>query len=122
MTPARRAKDPRSFLPLTPRAFQVMLALAPGPLHGYALIQEVARLTDQLIVMRTGTLYLLVQRLRDQDLIEPTDERPPVEEDDERRQYYVLTDLGRTVLDAEVQRLRSVMASVRKQGLHWGKS
>ena len=122
MTPARRAKDPRSFLPLTPRAFHVMLALAPRPLHGYGLIQEVARLTDQLIVMRTGTLYLLLQRLRDQDLIEATDERPPVEEDDERRQYYVMTDLGRTVLDAEVQRLRSVMASVRKQGLHWGKS
>ena len=122
MTPARRARDPRSFLPLTPRACQVMLALAPGPLHGYALIQEVARLTDQLIVMRTGTLYLLLQRLRDQELIAPTDERPPAEDDDERRQYYVLTDLGRDVLDAEVQRLRGVMASVRKQGLHWRKS
>ena len=122
MTPGRRARDPRSFLPLTPRAMQVMLALAPGPLHGYALIQEVARLTDQLIVMRTGTLYLLLQRLRDQALIEPTDERPPADEDDERRHYYVLTQLGREVLDAEVQRLRGVMASVRKQGLHWGKS
>ena len=122
MTPMPRTRDPRGFLPLTARAFQVMLALAPGPLHGYALIQEVARLTDQLIVMRTGTLYLLLQRLRDQELIEPTDERPPAEEDDERRQYYVLTELGRAVLDAEVQRLRAVMASVRKQGLHWGKS
>jgi len=121
MKHARRDRDPRSFLPVTPRALQVMLALAPGPLHGYALIQEVARLTERVIVMRTGTLYLLLRRLCDQDLIEPTDERPAAEDDDERRQYYVLTTLGREVLDAEVQRLRTVMAAVRRQGLHWGK-
>ena len=117
----RRPRDPRSFLPLTPRALQVMLALAPGPLHGYALIQEVARLTERVIVMRTGTLYLLLRRLCDQGLIEPSDERPPANEDDQRRQYYVLTSLGRSVLDAEVQRLRTVMTAVRRQGLHWGK-
>jgi DNA-binding PadR family transcriptional regulator len=117
----RPARDPRSFLPLTPRAFEVMLALAPGPLHGYAVIQEVARLSEGVIVMRTGTLYLLLQRLRGQGLIEPTDERPPARDDDERRQYYVLTSLGRSVLEAEVQRLRVVMGAARRQGLHWGK-
>ena len=98
------------------------VALAPRPLHGYALIQEVARLTEGVIVLRTGTLYLLLRRLRDQGLIEGTDERPSADEDDDRRVYYVLTDLGRAVVEAEVQRLRTVVAVVRRQGLFWGKS
>jgi len=72
----RRTRDPRGFLPLTPRVFQVMLALAPKPLHGYAVIQEVSRLTEGVIVLRTGTLYLLLRRLRDQSLIEESDDRP----------------------------------------------
>ena len=99
-----------------------MLALAPKPLHGYAVIQEVSRLTEGVIVLRTGTLYLLLRRLRDQSLIEESDDRPRADEDDDRRVYYVLTDLGRTVMEAEVQRLRTLVAVVRRQGLFWGKS
>ena len=118
----RLARDPRSFLPLTPRVFQVMLALAPKPLHGYALIQEVARLTEGVITLRTGTLYLLLRRLRTQGLIEESADRPGVDDDDDRRVYYVLTELGRAVAEAEVQRLRTVVAVVRRQGLFWGKS
>jgi len=118
----RRLREPRSFLPLTPRVFQVMLALAPKPLHGYAIIQEVSRLTEGVITLRTGTLYLLLRRLRDQGLIEESADRPHADEDDDRRVYYVLTDLGRAVVEAEVQRLRTVVAVVRRQGLFWGKS
>jgi DNA-binding PadR family transcriptional regulator len=118
----RPARDARSFLPLTPRVFQVMLALAPKPLHGYAIIQEVSRLTEGLIVLRTGTLYLLLRRLRQQHLIEVSGDRPDEDEDDDRRIYYSLTDLGRAVVEAEVQRLRIVVAVVRRQGLFWGKS
>jgi len=118
----KRPRDPRSFLPLTPRVFQVMLALAPKPLHGYAIIQEVARLTEGVIALRTGTLYLLLRRLRTQGLIEESDTRPHADEDDDRRVYYVLTALGRAVVEAEVQRLRTVVAFVRRQGLFWGKS
>ena len=65
---------------------------------------------------------LLLRRLRDQRLIEESDDRPQAEEDDDRRVYYVLTDLGRAVVEAEVQRLRTVVAVVRRQGLFWGKS
>ena len=122
MTKDRRVSDPRRFLPLTPRVFQVMLALAPKPLHGYAIIQEVTRLTEGVIVLRTGTLYLLLRRLRDQGLIEESKDRPSADEDDDRRIYYVMTELGRAVVEAEVQRLRTVVAVVRRQGLFWGKS
>lgn len=108
------SRDPRSFLPLTPRVYHVLLALADGPLHGYGVILAVQQLTENVIVMRTGTLYILVRRLLDQRLIEECDERPGPDEDDERRRYYRLTELGRSVLEAESLRLQSVVAAARR--------
>jgi DNA-binding PadR family transcriptional regulator len=109
------ARDPRSYLPLTPRVFQVLLALAEGPLHGYALIKAVQDQTEGLIVLRTGSLYMLVQRLLNQQLIDESDDRPHPDEDDERRRYYVLTATGRAVLQAESRRLQSVLGTVRRK-------
>jgi DNA-binding PadR family transcriptional regulator len=115
--PIRRAApppDPRPFLPLTPRVYPVLLALATGPLHGYGVILSVQELTEGVIVMRTGTLYILLRRLLDQRLIDECDERPGPEEDDERRRYYTLTELGRAVVEAESLRLQSVVAAARR--------
>ena len=109
MKKERRLRDPRGFLPLTPRVFQVMLALAPKPLHGYAIIQEVSRLTEGVITLRTGTLYLLLRRLRAQGLIEESDDRPDPHLDDERRRYYRITPLGRRVAQAEAARMRELV-------------
>jgi DNA-binding PadR family transcriptional regulator len=127
--------DPRSFLPLTPLVAQVLLALADEARHGYAIIREVDARTDGLIRLRTGTLYTLLQRLVEQDLIavaasraagdrhdrrnhdrrnndrprkdRPSDDRP---RNDERRRYYRMTALGRAVLKAETVRLRALLA------------
>jgi DNA-binding PadR family transcriptional regulator len=109
-------KDPRSFLPLTPRVLHVLLALSDGPLHGYGVILAVKHLTENLIVLRTGTLYILLRRLLDQRLISESDDRPGPDEDDERRRYYALTDLGRQVLEAESRRLASVVSIAKKKG------
>ena len=109
--------DPREHLPLTPHVFQVLVAISDGPLHGYAIIQEVARLTDGVIVMRTGTLYLLLQRLLDHGFIVESRHREKREDDDERRRYYELTPLGRAVLRAEAKRLERAVAVVRRKGL-----
>jgi DNA-binding PadR family transcriptional regulator len=118
MTPkGRRAspsRDPRSFLPLTPRVYHVLLALAQVPLHGYGVILAVQDLTEGVIVMRTGTLYVLLRRLLNQRLIEACEDRPQCDEDDERRRYYRLTELGRAVLEAESLRLQSVVAVARR--------
>jgi DNA-binding PadR family transcriptional regulator len=111
---ANRPRDPRTFLPLTPRVYHVLLALAERPLHGYGVIVAVQELTEGVIVMRTGTLYVLLRRLLDQRLIEQSDERPGPDEDDERRRYYRLTDLGRGVVEAESVRLQSVVAAARR--------
>jgi len=107
-------RDPRSFLPLTPRVYHVLLALADGPLHGYGVILAVQGLTQGLIVMRTGTLYVLLRRLLTQRLIEASADRPGPDEDDERRRYYRLSELGRAVLEAESLRLQSVVAVARR--------
>ena len=114
---ATRSVDPRSFLPLTPLAFQVMLALADVDRHGYGIIGEVEERTDGLIRLRTGTLYTLLQRLLDEALIEQTagSSTPPPDKDDPRRKYYRLTILGRDVLTAEARRLEAVLGDARRK-------
>ena len=110
-------RDPRELLPLTPIVLQVLLALADGDRHGYGIIQEVGRRTDGLITLRTGTLYTVLKRLLELDLIEESDARPSPDEDDERRRYYRATAFGRAVMRAEAQRLESVIALARDKRL-----
>jgi DNA-binding PadR family transcriptional regulator len=117
------SRDPRSFLPLTPLAYQVLLALADGQRHGYGIIREVDDRTDGLVRIRTGTLYTLLQRLFDEQLVTPADSPPPSadaddKKDDERRKYYQLTELGRDVLAAETRRMEVLIGDAhRKQVL-----
>jgi DNA-binding PadR family transcriptional regulator len=115
--------DPRSFLPLTPLASLVLLALAEGPRHGYGIILEVGERTGGLITLRTGTLYLMLQRLVGQRLIEETSNfevrtsklaEPATERVDQRRRYYQLTSLGQRVLAAEARRLEGVVNEARR--------
>jgi DNA-binding PadR family transcriptional regulator len=96
--------DPEDLLPLTPAVFHVLLALADGERHGYAIMQEVAEHTDGRMKMGPGTLYGTVKRLLEARLIEESDERPDPHLDDERRRYYRLTALGQRVVKAEAFR------------------
>jgi DNA-binding PadR family transcriptional regulator len=107
------ASDPRSFLPLTPHAFQVLLALADDERHGYGIILEVGARTDGMIRLRTGTLYVLLQRLSDEGLVALASEKTPRE--DSRRRYYRLTDVGRAVLAAEARRLEAALVDARRK-------
>ncbi len=108
--------DPRTFLPLTPLAFQVLLALVGGDLHGYAVIQEVNERTDGLLRLRTGTLYTLLQRLVEEGLVEPGRSRPSRDPDDDpRRRYYHVTKLGREVVAAEARRLEQALTEARRK-------
>ena len=102
------------FLPLTPVVFEILLALAAGERHGYEVMQDVERRTDGRIVLHPGTLYRALGRLLDQGLIEELDERPAADRDDERRRYYRLTALGRSVAHAEVDRLANQVAAARR--------
>jgi DNA-binding PadR family transcriptional regulator len=107
--------DPRSLLPLTPFAFQVLLALSDAPRHGYAIIREIAERTDGLIKLRTGTLYTLLQRLLDEELIAESDARPHPDDDDQRRRYYAVTAFGQDVMRAEARRLEALVGEARRK-------
>ena len=95
-------------LPLKPAAFHILLALADGPRHGYAIRSSVESLTQGGIKLWPATLYGSVRQLTGAGLIEPLDgESGP--DDDARRIYYQLTTLGRSVLAAETERLRAII-------------
>ena len=117
MTMATTSIDPEKLLPLTPAVFHVLLALAGGERHGYAIMQEVAESTEGQIKMGPGTLYGTVKRLLEAQLIEESDERPDPHLDDERRRYYRLTGVGEQVVKAEARRYADIVAIARVKKL-----
>ena len=64
------------FLPLPPAAFHILLALAGGDRHGYAIMQEVAAGTGGKLKLGPGTLYGSIKRLLSDGLIAEAGERP----------------------------------------------
>ena len=111
------SRDASSLLPLTPAVFHVLLAIAEGDTHGYAILKDVARRTEGRVVLSTGTLYGIVKRLLADGLIEESRRRPPAAEDDERRRYSRLTPFGRAVAAAEAERLAQMIATARTRHL-----
>jgi DNA-binding PadR family transcriptional regulator len=110
--------DPQSFLPLKPQWFHILLSLASGEQHGYAIMQDVLNRTTGKVRLWPATLYGSIKRLIEADLIEASDERPAPELDDARRRYYRLTPLGKRVLEAECDRLQELVRTIRvKQAL-----
>ncbi len=105
--------DPSTYLPLTPAMFQVLVALADGEKHGYAVIKDVSRRTDGKVRLRAGTLYTVIRRFVDDGLIQESAVRPDPALDDERRRYYRLTDRGRAVAVAEARRMADTLAQAR---------
>jgi DNA-binding PadR family transcriptional regulator len=101
------------FLPLTPAIAHILLALADEDRHGYAIMQEVARVTGGATRMGPGTLYGTIKRLLAGGLIEEAEDRPDPALDDERRRYYRITRLGRRVLEAETARLTALLSAAR---------
>lgn len=106
-------QSPEEFLPLTPAVFHILLALADGEKHGYAIMQEVEEVSSGQVKMGPGTLYGSIKRLRAAGLIEESDDRPDPELDDQRRRYYKLTGLGGSVLEAESRRLAALVSRAK---------
>jgi DNA-binding PadR family transcriptional regulator len=108
---------PESFLPLTPVAFEILLALADGERHGYSILQEVETRSGGAVALHAGTLYRALARLLESDLIEELDESPGTSNGDERRRYYRLTTRGIAVAKSEVGRLEGQLAAARSRKL-----
>jgi len=118
----RTPGDVQAFLPLPASAMHIIVALAEGEKHGYAIMRDVDQLSDGAVRMGPGTLYGSLKRMIDQGLLEESDARPDSTLDDERRRYYVLTELGQRVGAAEHARLSRLLsaAQVRRLGLSTG--
>lgn len=104
----------------TPTAFHILLALSAGEMHGYRIMQKVKEDSSGQFSVGPGILYTTIKRLLEEGLIEESDQRPDPALDDQRRRYYRLTNLGRQVLSAEVERLASLahQAQMRLSEIH----
>jgi DNA-binding PadR family transcriptional regulator len=113
--PRKRVPDDlQSLLPLTPAVFFVLFALSGGERHGYAIMREVAELSDGTFRMGPGTLYLTIQRLLDLEAIEETglDSEP-----EGRRRTYRLTRSGKALVAAEIRRMDALLLRAQQKKL-----
>jgi DNA-binding PadR family transcriptional regulator len=101
--------EPTSLLPLTPTVLHILLALADGEKHGYAIMQEVAVRTAGTMRLGPGTLYGSIARMLNDGLIAEVRDRDVSSHGEERRRYYRLTGFGQRVLQAEAQRLEDLV-------------
>jgi DNA-binding PadR family transcriptional regulator len=100
--------DILSNLPLREPTFLILLSLSPGPKHGYAILKEVESLSEGRVKLSTGTLYGAIERLLDLGWIRRVDDPIPNTTNRERKAY-VITELGRRVLNADIARLRKLV-------------
>lgn len=107
--------------PLTPAVFHILLALADGERHGYAIMQSVAEETGSAFTMGPGTLYGTIKRMLEAGLVEEAGERTdpamPGDGGAERRRYYRITANGRQAAVAEARRLEMLVQMARGKSL-----
>ena len=113
----RPTREPAELLPLKHSTYQVLLALGDGEaMHGYAIMQTVAAMTNGREAILPGTLYAALARMVDEGLVTesaPNDDAsggPP-------RRYYQRTRFGRDVARAESERLRALLDVARAQNI-----
>lgn len=115
-----RAEDAAASASMTPAVFHIMVALADGDAHGYAIMRDVERLSGGAMKLGPGTLYRSVQRMLVDGLIEERDMALDDEADDDRRRYYRLTPRGLAVARTEAKRLDALVDEARARKLLGG--
>lgn len=98
--------------PLTPAVFHILLALADGPLHGYAIMQAVELSAGSAVRMGPGTIYGSLQRMEAAGLVKEVSGGA-----DDRRRMFALQPAGRRALMSEAERLSRLAALVRAKHL-----
>lgn len=109
-----RTGDVTEYLPLKATWLQILLAVAGGHRHGYAIRQEVEERTRGRVRLWPATLYGALGQLRGAGLLEELEEAVDAADDDARRRYYEMTAKGRAVLAAEVRRLEELVMLARE--------
>jgi DNA-binding PadR family transcriptional regulator len=111
----RLTRDPAELLPLKHATYQVLLALADESLHGYAIMQAIAEMTNGRENVLPGTLYAALARMVDDKLVEESTPRNDDASGGPARRYYRRTTFGRAVARAESERLRALLDVARAQ-------
>jgi DNA-binding PadR family transcriptional regulator len=106
--------------PLPSAAFQILLSLADGDLHGYGIMRQVAEQTAGRMRLGPGTLYSSIQALLEAKCIEEVDLREDSNLGHERRRYYRLTAAGRKLARSEADRLADLLRFARSKKIFRG--
>jgi DNA-binding PadR family transcriptional regulator len=107
-------KDVQALLPLPAPFFQILVALAAGDAHGYAIMQDVEERTGGKLRLSPGTLYGSIKRMLELGLIQ---EAPRKAGEDERRRAYKITSLGKRAARAEAARMAETLRYAQSSGL-----
>jgi DNA-binding PadR family transcriptional regulator len=90
--------------PLSEPVLLILTSLAAQPRHGYALLQDIQQISNNRVMLSTGTLYGALRRLLDGGLIE----RFETDDSSRDKQAYKLTADGRQQLRLEVERMKQL--------------
>lgn len=106
--------------PLTPAVFYILLSLSLKERHGYEIMKQVEEDSKGKVKLGPGTLYGTIKRMLEEKLIFEIEDRPNGKNDDERRRYYQLTDLGRQMLSVELERFTEALEIAKQSKLNLG--
>jgi DNA-binding PadR family transcriptional regulator len=104
-------------LPLSEAVFFILLSLLPGAKHGYAIMKDVDALSNARVNLSTGTLYGALKRLLEAGWVQRVDDN---DETGRERKAYVLTQLGKGILEAETARMQTLVAITRERSSQGG--
>lgn len=105
--------DPSTNIPLTEPTYFILLSLSPNPKHGYAIMKDVQEISENRVVLSTGTLYGALKRLLDQGWIIRLEEKNASRD----RKVYKLTEHGQRVLKDEITRLQNLLIAAERREL-----
>jgi DNA-binding PadR family transcriptional regulator len=106
--------EPADHIPLTEPTTFILLSLLAGPQHGYAILKDVQTLSDNRIVLSTGTLYGALKRLLDLGWIIRKDAQDTdIQTNGRGQKVYALTEKGRQIFSAEITRMEKLVGVSR---------
>ncbi len=106
-----------SLSPLNPRDYLILLSLSESPRHGYGLLKDIARLTEQEVRFDPANLYRSLKRMIKRELLTEMSPPPDAKQEDPRRRYYGITSLGARTVQAEAARLARLTEVARERNL-----
>ncbi len=107
--------DPEGLIPLNPRDYLILFSLVADERHGYGIVKQVEADSHGQVSIDPANLYRAIQRMVDVGLVE--DAEPPADGGGERRRYYQITELGRRVVSADAERMRSLARAAEAEQL-----